>query len=57
MLGIMPSVIGCLQATEAIKYLLGLGQPLIGRLLMFVVLAVRFREVCILKDPKCRYYN
>ena len=54
-LGIVPGVIGCLQATEAIKYLLGVGQPLIGRLLMFDALAMSFREVRILKDPKCRH--
>ena len=45
----MPGVIGLLQATEALKLLLGIGEPLTGRLLHFDALAMRFRETRVLK--------
>jgi adenylyltransferase/sulfurtransferase len=46
-------VIGLVQATEAVKVLLGLGEPLIGRLLTYDALGMRFREVKLRRDPKC----
>ena len=52
-LGVLPGTIGTIQATEAIKILLGIGEPLIGRLLLYDALALRFRTVNIRKDPKC----
>ena len=52
-LGVLPGVIGLLQATEAIKLLLGLGEPLAGRLLQFDALAMRFRETRLSPDPDC----
>ena len=52
-LGILPGVIGSLQATEAIKLILGRGDPLLGRLLLFDALEMRFRELQLRKDPDC----
>jgi molybdopterin/thiamine biosynthesis adenylyltransferase/rhodanese-related sulfurtransferase len=52
-LGVLPGVIGLLQATEAIKLLLGIGQPLAGRLLHFDALAMGFRETRLVPDPDC----
>lgn len=52
-LGILPGVVGTLQATEAIKVLTGIGEPLIGRLMLYDALAMRFRELKIPKDPNC----
>ncbi|HVZ40642.1 MAG TPA: molybdopterin-synthase adenylyltransferase MoeB [Candidatus Kapabacteria bacterium] len=52
-LGILPGVIGTLQATETIKVLLGIGQPLIGRLLLYDAFAMQFRELKLRKDPDC----
>lgn len=52
-LGVLPGVIGMLQATEVIKLLLGLGEPLAGRLLTFDALAMRFRETRLAPDPAC----
>ena len=52
-LGVLPGVIGLLQATEAIKLLLGVGTPLTGRLLQFDALAMRFRETRLAPDPDC----
>jgi adenylyltransferase/sulfurtransferase len=52
-LGILPGVIGALQATEAIKLLLGRGEPLVGRLVLFDALALVFRELRLRKDPAC----
>jgi bacteriocin biosynthesis cyclodehydratase domain-containing protein len=46
-------VIGVVQATEAIKLLIGIGEPLIGRLLTYDALGMRFREVKLRRDPKC----
>ena len=52
-LGVLPGVIGLLQATEAIKLVLGLGDSLAGRLLSFDALAMRFREIRLPPDPQC----
>ncbi len=52
-LGVLPGVIGLLQATEALKLLLGIGTPLEGRLLHFDALAMRFRETRLRPDPDC----
>ena len=52
-IGVLPGVLGTLQATEAIKYLLGAGDLLTGRLLTYNALRMRFREVPIKKNPKC----
>ena len=49
----LPGIIGVVQATEAIKLLLGIGEPLIGRLLTYDALGMRFREVKLRRDPKC----
>ncbi len=49
----LPGVIGLVQATETIKVLLGIGEPLIGRLLTYDALGMRFREVKLRRDPKC----
>jgi len=52
-LGVLPGIVGVIQATEAIKLLLGLGEPLIGRLLTYDALGMRFREVRLRRDPGC----
>lgn len=52
-LGVLPGVIGMLQATEAIKLILNIGEPLVGRLLHFDALAMRFREMRLAPDPEC----
>ncbi|MBC8145506.1 MAG: molybdopterin-synthase adenylyltransferase MoeB [bacterium] len=52
-LGILPGVIGTLQATEAIKVLTGIGEPLIGRLMLYDALAMQFRQLNIPKEPDC----
>lgn len=52
-LGILPGVIGGIQATEAIKILLGIGEPLVGRLLLYDALAMRFEELKLRRDPEC----
>lgn len=49
----MPGVIGVIQATETIKLIVGEGEPLIGRLLMYDSLGMKFREIRIRRDPKC----
>jgi adenylyltransferase/sulfurtransferase len=46
-------VIGLVQATEAVKLLLGIGETLIGRLMTYDALGMRFREVKLRRDPKC----
>ena len=53
MLGILPGIIGTLQATEAIKLLLGKGDPLVGRLLTYDSLKMKFRELKLRSDPSC----
>lgn len=52
-LGVLPGVMGLLQATEALKSILGIGEPLVGRLLSFDALAMRFRETRLPRDPGC----
>jgi molybdopterin/thiamine biosynthesis adenylyltransferase len=52
-LGVLCGVIGSLQANEAIKILLGIGKPLVGRLLMFDALGLKFRELKLRRDPTC----
>jgi hypothetical protein len=50
---VLPGIIGVIQATEAIKLLIGIGESLIGRLLTYDALSMRFREVKLRRDPKC----
>jgi adenylyltransferase/sulfurtransferase len=52
--GVLPGTIGTLQATEALKVLLGIGEPLIGRLLLYDALAGDFDEVSLKKNPRCK---
>ena len=52
-LGVLPGVIGTIQATEAIKLILGTGQPLVGRLLLYDAFNMRFRELKLRRDPDC----
>jgi molybdopterin/thiamine biosynthesis adenylyltransferase/rhodanese-related sulfurtransferase len=52
-LGILPGAIGTIQATETVKLILGIGEPLIGRLLLYDALDMRFREMKLHKDPSC----
>ncbi len=51
--GVLPGVIGAIQATEAIKLIIGQGEPLIGRLLLYDALSMRFRELKLRKNPAC----
>ena len=52
-LGVLPGIIGVIQATEAIKLIAGIGEPLIGRFLIYDALKMRFRELKVPKDPEC----
>ena len=52
-LGVLPGIVGSLQALEAIKWILGAGELLIGRLLLVEALRARFRELTITRDPEC----
>jgi molybdopterin/thiamine biosynthesis adenylyltransferase/rhodanese-related sulfurtransferase len=52
-LGVLPGIIGTIQAVEAVKLLLGKGEPLVGRLLLYDALEQRFREVKYARDPNC----
>ncbi|MGE0592824.1 MAG: molybdopterin-synthase adenylyltransferase MoeB [Vicinamibacterales bacterium] len=52
-LGVLPGIIGVIQATEAIKVMLGIGEPLVGRFLIYDALKMRFRELKLRKDPEC----
>ena len=52
-LGILPGTIGLIQATEAVKLILGIGEPLIGRLMLYDALGMRFRELKLRKNPEC----
>jgi len=52
-LGVVPGIIGSLQALEAIKLIVGLGEPLIGRLVLFEGRRMQFRELALEKDPEC----
>ena len=53
MLGVLPGMVGMIQATETIKLILGSGDPLIGRLLLVDALGMRFRELKLRKNPDC----
>lgn len=52
-LGVLPGIVGCIQATEILKLALGKGSTLIGRLLLFNALDMKFRELKLRRDPKC----
>jgi molybdopterin/thiamine biosynthesis adenylyltransferase/rhodanese-related sulfurtransferase len=52
-MGTLPGLAGTLQANEAIKLILGTGQPLVGRLLIFDAASVEFREIAVVRDPAC----
>ncbi len=52
-IGILPGIVGCIQANEAVKLILGIGEPLVGRLLLFDALGMKFRELKLRKDPDC----
>ncbi len=52
-LGVLPGIVGAIQAAETLKLIIGRGQPLIGRLLLFDALAMRFRELKLRKNPEC----
>jgi adenylyltransferase/sulfurtransferase len=52
-LGILPGLVGVMQATEVIKLILGVGDPLIGRLLLIDALGMKFRELKLRKNPAC----
>ena len=52
-LGILPGVVGTLQATEAVKLIIGAGEPLVGRFLLFDALKMRFRELTVRRDSDC----
>ncbi len=52
-LGILPGIIGVVQATEAIKLIIGEGEPLVGRLLLFDALKMKFRELKLRRNPEC----
>jgi sulfur-carrier protein adenylyltransferase/sulfurtransferase len=52
-LGVLPGIIGMLQAIETIKLIVGIGDPLVGRLLHFDALKVKFRELNLRRDPEC----
>jgi molybdopterin/thiamine biosynthesis adenylyltransferase/rhodanese-related sulfurtransferase len=53
-LGVLPGLVGCVQATEALKLILGVGESLSGRLLVFDALGTKFRTLKLRKDPNCR---
>ena len=53
MLGVLPGIIGSIQAMEAIKLLLGLGEPLVGRLLAYDAMEESFRTFKVPRDPEC----
>jgi molybdopterin/thiamine biosynthesis adenylyltransferase/rhodanese-related sulfurtransferase len=52
-LGVLPGIVGAIQAAETLKLIIGKGEPLIGRLLLFDALAMRFRELKLRKNPEC----
>jgi adenylyltransferase/sulfurtransferase len=52
-LGVLPGIVGAMQALEVVKLILGAGEPLIGRLVLFDALAFKFHEVALRKDPGC----
>ena len=52
-LGVLPGIVGCIQANETLKLILGIGEPLVGRFLVFDALRMKFRELKLRKDPDC----
>jgi adenylyltransferase/sulfurtransferase len=52
-LGVLPGIVGSMQAVEAIKLILGIGEPLIGRLLMIDTLDMSFRTLKVRRSPQC----
>jgi adenylyltransferase/sulfurtransferase len=52
-LGILPGTVGLIQATETVKLILGIGEPLIGRLVLYDALGMRFRELKLRRNPEC----
>jgi sulfur-carrier protein adenylyltransferase/sulfurtransferase len=52
-LGVLPGIVGSLQANEALKLALGIGEPLVGRLLLFDALETQFHEIALRRDPDC----
>jgi adenylyltransferase/sulfurtransferase len=52
-LGVLPGIVGCIQAMETIKLIIGKGQTLVGRLLLFDALGMKFRELKLRKNPDC----
>lgn len=52
-LGILPGLVGMIQATETVKLILGSGEPLVGRLVLYDALAMRFRELKLRRNPEC----
>ena len=52
-LGVLPGIVGSLQANEALKLVLGVGKPLVGRLLLFDALETQFTEIALRRDPEC----
>ncbi|GAI06693.1 unnamed protein product, partial [marine sediment metagenome] len=54
-IGVTPGVIGCIQATEVIKYIVGIGQLLTNRLLIYDGLNMKFTEFSVKRDPNCEY--
>jgi sulfur-carrier protein adenylyltransferase/sulfurtransferase len=52
-LGVLPGIIGMVQATEAVKIILGIGEPLIGRFMIYDALKMKFRELKLRRDPEC----
>jgi sulfur-carrier protein adenylyltransferase/sulfurtransferase len=53
-LGVLPGIIGTIQAAETVKYILGIGEPLVGRLLLFDALTMKTRELKLRRDPDCK---
>ncbi|MDQ8152726.1 MAG: molybdopterin-synthase adenylyltransferase MoeB [Gemmatimonadota bacterium] len=54
-LGVLPGIVGAMQATEAIKLILGIGEPLVGRLLLIDALTMQMHEVQVARDPACEW--
>ncbi|HET8776904.1 MAG TPA: ThiF family adenylyltransferase, partial [Candidatus Limnocylindria bacterium] len=52
-LGVLPGIVGTIQAAEALKLLLGVGEPLVGRMLIYDARGARFDEIAIPRDPAC----
>ncbi len=52
-LGVLPGIIGVIQATETVKLIIGVGEPLVGRFLIYDALKMKFRELKLRKDPDC----